>query len=108
MGRVLLGLIMAFLAVGAALAAVAVWVDPRTSIATVMLVGGVILLGKGTSPTAATLEHIGIVSVMLLGAYGLFLCGASLGWCIAYVCTALGLITAAYLLATYALSPDDD
>ncbi len=107
MGRVLLGLIAVLLAAGSALAALALWLDPPASAATLMVVGGVTILGRGTARPTLTLVSAGVVSILLLGAYGLYLCGAALGWCIAAVCTVLGLISAAYLLATYALSPKD-
>ena len=107
MGRLLLGLIAAFLAAGAVLAVIALWLDPTTSIATLMLVGGVMILGRGTARPKLTLQCGGVVAILLLGAYGLYLCGASLGWCIAAVSTVLGSISAAYLLAMYALTPED-
>lgn len=106
MGRVLLGLIAVVLAAGVALATVALWLDPTASTATLMLVGGVMILGRGTARPKLTLQCGGVVGILLLGAYGLYLCGASLGWCIAAVCTVVGLICAAYLLAMYALSPE--
>jgi len=106
MGRVLLGLVAVLLAAGVALATVALWCDPFVSISTLMLVAGVSIVGNGVARPKWTLESIAVVSILLLGAYGLYLCGASLGWCIASVCTVVGLICAAYLLAMYALSPE--
>lgn len=108
MGHVLVGLIMAYLAASAALAGAALWVDPFASIATLVVVGVVVILTKGTARPKGTFETIGVVSIILLGAYGLYSCGTPLGWCIAALCTGAGLIIAGYLLAMYALSPEDD
>jgi hypothetical protein len=108
MGHVLLGLIMAYLAASAALAGAALWVDPFGSIATLVVIGAVVIVTKGTAHSKSTFETIGVVSIILLGAYGLHLCGAPLGWCIAALCTGVGLIIAGYLLAMYALSPEDE
>lgn len=104
---VLLAVLVATTILTVGYAGYAAWTDPVRSAAALPAAVVIAICVQGR-PRRSTVVYAGLLWILALGAYGLFLTGVSAGWCLFAACTVVVVNAALFTTAYITAPPADD